>query len=144
MTTPVPARAKPAKRLSPSPRPAAVTATVPKPSKDELRAQVEALERTVATLKAKAKVMRAAARQADARMTELETEVTRLEGDLAKAGRAAPAKAPRAAAARPSKQSRELDPGDAVPPGVTVQEPAPLDAEAEAARASLEENLSGE
>jgi hypothetical protein len=51
---------------------------------------------------------------------------------------------PRAAAARPRKQSRELDPGDAVPPGVAVQEPTPLDQEAEAARASLEENLSGE
>jgi len=105
---------------------------------------VEALERTVAKMKVKAKAMRAAARQADDRMTELEAEVSRLEDALAKATRAAPAKMPRAAAARPRKQSRELDPGDAVPPGVAVQEPAPLDQEAEAARASLEENLSGE
>ncbi len=88
--------------------------------------------------------MRAAARQAGARIAELEAEVSRLEGALAKATRAAPAKTPRAAATRPRKQSRELDPGDAVPPGVAVQEPAPLDPEAEAARASLEEKLSGE
>jgi len=69
--------------------------------------------------------MRAAARQAGARIAELEAEVSRLEGALAKATRAAPAKTPRAAATRPRKQSRELDPGDAVPPGVAVQEPAP-------------------
>jgi len=31
-----------------------------------------------------------------------------------------------------------------VPPGVAVQEPAPLDPEAEAALANLEENMSGE
>lgn len=78
------------------------------------------------------------------RIAELEAEVTRLEGALAKAAPATLAKAPRAAAARPSKQSRELDPGDAVPPGVAVQEPAPLDPEAEAALANLEENMSGE
>ena len=97
---------------------------------------MEALEGTVARMKAKAKAMRDAARQADARMTELEAEVTRLEGALAKA--------PRAAAVRPRKQPRERDPGDAVPPGVAVQDPAPLDLEAEAALASLEEKLSGE
>lgn len=145
VTAPAPARAKPAGKLPSSPRPATVTAGVPKPSKDELRAQVEALERTVATLKAKAKVMRAAARQADARTTELEAEVTRLEGALVKASRAAPAKAPRTAAAHPRKQPPgERDPGDGVPPGVAVKESEPLDAEAEAALASLEENLSGE
>ncbi len=153
VTTPSPARAKaagpaarPVKKPASLPKPPrAPTAAAPKPSKDELRAQVEALERTVTTLKAKAKVMRAAARQADARMVELEAEVTRLEGALAKASRAPPAKPSGAAAVRPRRQPpRERDPGDAVPPGVAVQEPEPLDAEAEAALASLEENLSGE
>jgi hypothetical protein len=78
------------------------------------------------------------------RIAELEAEVTRLEGTLAKAAPATLAKAPRAAAICPRKQPRALDPGDAVPPGVAVQEPAPLDPEAEAALANLEENMSGE
>ena len=149
-TTLLPARAKaasPAAKAVKKPislsKPS-LAAVIPKLSKDELRAQVQALERTVATLKAKAKVTRAAARQADARMTELEAEVTRLEDALAMATRAAPTKAPRVAAVRSRKQPRELDPGDAVPPGVAVQEPEPLDSEAEAALASLEEKLSGE
>jgi chromosome segregation ATPase len=136
---------KPGKKPESLPKASPAAAAAPKPSKDELRAQVEALERTVATLKAKAKVTRIAARQADARVAQLEAEVTRLEGALAKASRAAPAKASRAAAVRLRKQPpRERDPGDAVPPGVAVQEPEPLDQEAEAARASLEEKLSGE
>lgn len=82
LSRPADAAAKPAKKLSPSSKPTAVTAAVPKLSKDELHAQVEALEGTVATLKGKAKVMRAAVRQVGARMTELEAEVTRLEGAL--------------------------------------------------------------
>lgn len=140
------AGAKAAKKPAPPPKPAPVTAAVPKPSKDELRAQVEALERTVAKLKLKAKAMRAAARQADGRIDELEVEVGRLEGALAKASRTAPAKVPRAAVSRSRKQSMpgERDPSDAVPKGVAVQHPGPRDQEAEAALASLEENLSGE
>lgn len=142
-SSPVGKATKPGKQSPSSPRLSSVATAVPKPSKDELRAQVEALERTVAKMKAKAKVMRATARQADARMTELESEVSRLEAALAKASRAVPAKAARATAVRPSKPPRQRDPGDAVPPGVAVQDPEPLDAEAEAALASMEEKLSG-
>jgi hypothetical protein len=47
---------------------------------------------------------------------------------------------------RAKRQSREIDPGDAVPPGgvtgVAVQEPAPLDEQAETALENLEEHLS--
>jgi hypothetical protein len=42
------------------------------------------------------------------------------------------------------RRSSEIDPGDAVPPGVAVEEPAPPDAEAEAARESLDDQLGGE
>ena len=83
-TKPAATANKPARAPSPLPKAASVTAAVPKLSKDELRAQVEALERTIARMKAKAKVMRAAARQADDRMTELEAEVTRLRVPLPK------------------------------------------------------------
>lgn len=153
MATPSPVRAKPAgaaakpaRKATSSAAATPVTAAVPKPSKDELRAQVSALEQTVAKLKLKAKAMRATARQADERMGELEAEVSRLEDALAKVSRTASAKAPRAAGVRARKQSTPggRDPGDGVPPGVAVQDPEPLDQEAEAALASLEEKLSGE
>jgi hypothetical protein len=37
-----------------------------------------------------------------------------------------------------------MDPGDAVPSGVAVEEPAPLDLEAETARENLEQHLGDE
>ena len=57
---------------------------------------------------------------------------------------AAPAAAEKVVRRGRPPRSREIDPGDAVPPGVAVLDPEPLDAEAEAARDALEENLSGE
>jgi hypothetical protein len=39
---------------------------------------------------------------------------------------------------------RGRDPRDAVPPGVAVENPAPLDAEAESARDNLKKQLGGE
>ena len=47
-------------------------------------------------------------------------------------------------APRKARQRRERDPGDAVPPGVAVEEPAPLDEEAQAALEKLEELHEGE
>ena len=41
-------------------------------------------------------------------------------------------------------RARTIDPGDAMPPGVAVQQPQPLDEEAVAARDALDEHLSGE
>jgi hypothetical protein len=54
---------------------------------------------------------------------------------------AAPASSQQPKPARAKRRSREIDPGDAVPPGVAVQEPAPLDEEAETALENLEEHL---
>ena len=114
----------------------------PKVSKDELRAQVEKLERANATLRAKSREMRRAEKMTNDRIAELETEVARLESQVAR--HAAAAK--RSNAAKPSRASRkrDIDPGDAVPPGVAVPEPEQPDEEAEAARGALEEHLSGE
>jgi hypothetical protein len=74
----------------------------------------------------------------------LEGEVARLEKKVAsQAARATRGPRPRTAASS-KRRSSEIDPGDAVPPGVAVEEPAPLDVEAEAARENLEERLGGE
>ena len=124
----------------------AASPAAPKLSKDELRARVEQLERANATLRIKSREAGRAAKTAAARIAELEDQVARLENQ------AAPPRPPTApapaeggskptASARGKRQRRGVDPGDAVPPGVAVQEPAPLDEEAETALENLEEHF---
>lgn len=135
---------KPA-RAAAAPKPGpAVLPRVPKLSKGELRAQVEKLERANATLRAKGREANRAAKSAAARIAELEGEVARLEKKVASQAAAATRGARARTAASSKRRNSEIDPGDAVPPGVAVEEPAPLDAEAEAARENLEERLGGE
>ncbi|MFL5256326.1 MAG: hypothetical protein ACJ8AI_26195 [Rhodopila sp.] len=98
---------------------------------------MDALERTNATLRARNRDANRAAKTAAARIAELEDQVAQLEKRVASAQRKA---APSAASPR-KRRSREIDPGDAVPEGVAVQEPAPLDEAAEAALENLNENL---
>ncbi len=92
------------------------------------------------TLRAKNREAGRAAKIAAARIAELEQQVARLEAKPAT--QTAPAKpGPKPASApasRSKRRSQGVDPGDAVPPGVAVAEPAPLDAEAAAARERLE------
>ncbi len=116
----------------------------PKVSKDELRAQVEKLEGIAATLRAKSREANRAAKVAAARIAELEEQVAQFETQSA--AQAAPAKrAPKPSPVGRSKRgSKSIDPGDAVPPGVAVEEPAGLNQEAEIARENLEEHLGGE
>lgn len=118
-------------------QPKAAAERPPVVSKDELRAQVEKLEQTVATLRTKGREANRASKQASARIAELEEEVARLEKQVASQAAAAKRSATRAAA----RKSREIDPGDSVPEGFAVQEPEPLDEEAEAAKENLEEHL---
>ena len=98
---------------------------------------METLERANATLRAKNREANRAAKTAAARIAELEDQVAQLEKRVAAAQRKS---APSAASPR-KRRSREIDPGDAVPEGVAVQEPAPLDEEAETALENLTENL---
>ena len=110
-------------------------------SKDELRSQVERLEHVAATLRARSRETSRAAKAASARISELEMQVEQLEKTAAMQ---APVVARQAKAGKPpraERKSREIDPGDAVPPGVAVQQPAPLDQEAETALENLEEHL---
>ena len=136
-----PAKAMPAP--APAPAPAATAPTrVPPPSKGELRAQIEKLEVANATLKAKSRETNRMAKAANKRIAELEAELAQWQEQAARQAVAQPVEktARRGGRAR----SREIDPGDAVPPGVAVLNPEPLDAEAEAARDALEKKLSGE
>lgn len=109
----------------------------PKESKDELRARVEKLERANSALRAKAREVSRAAADVSARMAELEEQVTRLETRLASPAAAAPP-APARTSGGTKRQRRPIDPGDAVPPGVAVEQPAPLDQEAANALRNLE------
>ena len=117
----------------------------PTVSKDELRAQVAKLERANATLRAKSRDAGKAAKTAAARIAELEDQVARLGKRLAAQGKAAVSgQAAASPTGRRRAKRREIDPGDAVPPGVAVEEPAAPDREAETARNNLEERLRGE
>jgi hypothetical protein len=131
---------KPAAISKRAPATAAPVATV---SKDELRAQVEKLELSVASLRTKNREANRATKIAAARIAELEDQVARLEKSAAL--QTAPAKRGSGSASpgRGGRRSKVIDPGDAVPPGVAVEEPAPLDQEAETALENLEEHLGG-
>ena len=116
------AKAAPAK--APARRGAGAAASRPAPapklSKDELRAQVEKLERTVASLRAKNRELKRASGADAGRAEELERTVARLERKLSAQdteGEEPARKPPR------RRRSAERDPGDAVPPGVAVEEP---------------------
>ena len=137
----IPVKAAPSRKLATAPA-SAVPARVPLPSKGELRAHIEKLEVANAALKAKSRETNRAAKVANKRIDELETELARLQEQTARQSIAP--KAEKVARRGRQARGREIDPGDAVPPGVAVLEPEPLDAEAEAARDALEENLSGE
>ena len=124
--------------------PAPLAATpAPKLSKDELRAQVAKLEASNATLRTKSRDMNRAMKAATSRVAELEAEVATLHEQAAAAQVAPePAEAPKAPRRTRAARKAAIDPGDAVPPGVAVEEAQPLDEEATAARDALEENLS--
>ncbi len=114
----------------------------PKVSKDELRAQVERLEQLVASLRTKGREANKAAKAATARISELEAQVARQEQKAPSSTARQPAQQARVEKpARGKRKGREIDPGDAVPPGVAVQEPEPLDEEAETALENLNEHL---
>lgn len=145
--------AAPQQEMAAPKRTAAVAVSRPSVvTKDELRAQVEKLERANATLRAKSREAGRAAKLAAARIEELEAQVTKLERSAIPKEAPARTKAARSKAVTPDpkparstrgrKPSGNQDPGDAVPPGVAVDEPEPMDAEAETALENLEEHLS--
>jgi hypothetical protein len=118
-------------------RATAAVALALKLSKDELRVQVEKLERANATLRAKNREANRTAKAATARIAELEEYVAKL---AKKAALQTPSSNGEQAAkpTRAKRQSRGVDRDPAAPAGVAEQKPAPLDEEGEAA---LEEQL---
>lgn len=100
------------------------------------------LERANATLRARSRDAGRAAKTAAARIAELEDHVARLGKQVRAQERDTGGDQPAASReGRRRARHRDIDPGDAVPPGVAVEETAPLDSEAETARDSLEANL---
>ena len=108
-------------------------------SKDELRSQVQKLERANAALRAKNRQANRAAKLSAARITELEDEVARLRPHPG-----APTDSGSAAMPESGPQPHDIDPGDAVPPGVAPEDPGLPDQEAETARENLKSHLRGE
>ncbi len=107
-------------------------------------AVMEELEAARSALQAKSREAGRAAKLAERRIAELEAQVEHLQGEAAKTATpvAQEGEAKRSRRGRPPGRKNAIDPGDAVPPGVAVLAPEPMDAEAEAARDALEKNLS--
>jgi hypothetical protein len=122
-------------------KPAPLAAVSAKVSKDELRAQVEKLERANATLRTKSREANRTAKMNAVRIAELEDQVAQLEKQAASETASATRGQKPTEADHTKRQSRVIDPGDAVPPGVAVQEPAALDEEAKTALEHLETHL---
>jgi hypothetical protein len=135
----VPAKAlTKATKLAAAPKRASVAAAPAlKLSKDELRVQVEKLERANATLRLKNREANRTAKTATARIAELEESVARLTKKAASQTLSANGE-PAAKPFRAKRQSRGVDHNHATPAGAADQESAPLD---EAGEAVLEEQL---
>ncbi len=113
-----PAAAKPS-AAKPIGRPAAKSAPAPKVSKDELRAQVSKLERTVSALRAKNKELTKAAKHPGEAKSETAPK------------RVAKTATPKAAAPKlGAKRGRKPKVAEKVETGVTPQEPTGAEAEA--------------
>ena len=105
-------------------------------SANEFQEHLNELEKANAKLRGRqqaadrsGKILEARLSELEARMAVLEERITRLERTGEK-----PARRPRT-----TRRSRDIDPGDSVPEGVAVQEPEPLDEEAEAALEHLQQ-----
>jgi hypothetical protein len=131
---------KPTKQAA-APKRVPVTApSAPKVSKEELRAQVEKLEQSVAALRLKNREANRAAKIAAARIAELEELVMHLEQTAVPPP--APAKrGPRpASAGRGGRRSKVIDSVESVPPDVAAEPPAALDQAAETEQENPEEH----
>jgi len=116
-----------------------------KNSREELLTRVEKLERANTALRARSRETERIAKEALERLETVEDQLTKLKRTSTE--KAAPRKASKkqpAPSAGGRRRVHDIDPGDAVPPGVAVAEAEPLDEAAEIARVNLEEHLSGE
>ena len=131
------ASATPARRAKVIAPPASKTPMV---NKDALRSQVQALTATTDKLRVRLREATKAAKIAASRIADLEAQMARHEHDAA-AKVAAPRSGRQGTRSGAGARSRRRDPGDAVPPGVAVEEPQPLDDEAETAKDNLEHHI---
>ena len=124
---------------------AAAASPAPRSNTDALREQVEALERTVVRLQARIDELesRLAAMEDRASRPAVTPSRTAARGSRRDAAPVdtVPADAAPPRSRRGGRLSPERDPGDAVPPGVAVREPEPMDGEAAAALENLEDRL---
>jgi len=109
--------------------------------KDELVVQVDKLERTVANLRDKSSEATKLIKAAGMQLAELEARIANLEDKMA--ATSTPSVSP-VEIGTSEPHSYEVEPVDAVPPGVAVQGPTPMDGEALAAMENLEEHLRNE
>jgi hypothetical protein len=127
---------KPAKAPAAPKRKSPVASAKQEASGADLREHLQQLENANAKLGGRQQAADRSAKILDARLSELEARMAVLEERMTRSERTGekPARRPRA-----TRRSRDIDPGDSVPEGVAVQDPEPLDEEAEAALEHLQQ-----
>jgi chromosome segregation ATPase len=129
-----PAKARNAPRRGATGQALPAAAAIPEAPANAFQDRLEKIEKTNATLRSRLQAAARAAKAWEARVTEVEARLEALEQRMTQVQRAAEPNARQRRARRP----RDIDPGDAVPEGVAVQTPQPLDAEAESALEHLQ------
>ena len=104
-------------------------------TKDQLLAQVQKLQQTKAMLRAKSLGLNRATKVAAARIANLRTRWPRSKQNASRAA------SEKRGAKISTHRSRDVDPGDAVPPGVAVAEAQPMDEKAKTALENLEQHF---
>ncbi|MBV9727546.1 MAG: hypothetical protein JO299_20495 [Gammaproteobacteria bacterium] len=138
------AAAKAAAKKPPAVGPSRASSTMgsgPKISKDELRTQLEKLERANASLRAKSREANRQAKADTARIAELEDQMARLEKDAASRSESAKHEPESAAAVGMNPENRAVDPGDDLSPGTALEDSATPDDDAKTSREKLDEPL---
>jgi hypothetical protein len=111
---------------------------IPEAPADEFQDRLERLEKAYATLRTRQQAATRAAKAWEERLAGLEGRMDAVEQRAVRADHAARRTAGPASRPRATRRPHEIDPGDSVPEGVAVQEPQPLDPQAEAALEQLQ------
>jgi hypothetical protein len=142
-----PAAKQPARKTAKAPMKPAKAPALPKRKSPVASAKQEApandfqehlkeLEKANAKLRGRQQAADRSAKILEVRLSELEARLAVLEERIMQSERTGEKVARRP---RTTRRSRDIDPGDSVPEGVAVQDPEPLDEEAEAALEHLQQ-----
>jgi predicted nuclease with TOPRIM domain len=127
---------KPAKAPALPKRKSPVASAKQEAPANDFQEHLKELEKANAKLRGRQQAADRSAKILEVRLSELEARLAVLEERIMQSERTGEKVARRP---RTTRRSRDIDPGDSVPEGVAVQDPEPLDEEAEAALEHLQQ-----